>query len=114
MIKTHADIFKYNFFPFSSLFNGCTYHGHIMGACTILPKSANQNTLNFQQQSFGSLALKLEQQIAYYQSENILVNSVWECEFLSKEGPLKESQKVASTRLIPRFGLRGLYKLFSI
>ena len=98
------------------LFGGCEYHGHLTptNSCTILSKFANEDTLNFHQQSYGSLANKLKIQIDYFKSQRISVNHVWECEWLNKYGPLREDQKIPLERLIPREGLRYFLLLFSV
>lgn len=92
----------------SSLFNGCLHHGHLKAfpPCPLLPPTANEETLNFLQQSYGSLAEKLTRQVEYFKSERIKVNSVWECEWLAKFGHLEEEEKAPTDRLIPREGLR--------
>ena len=97
------------------LYSGCCHHGHIgtirpigplSRPCPLLPSTANESTLNFRQQSFGSLFANLNRQINYFTSEKIHVNHVWECEWLELYGPLSDHEKVPSERLIPREGLR--------
>ena len=72
----------------------------------MLPESANEDTLNFRQQSFGSLAEKQNRQLAYYKSENIKTVLVWECEWISKNPDANKIKSPESSRLIPREALR--------
>ena len=101
------------------LFAGCEYHGHLTpeGSCSILPKYANEETLNFHRERYGSLSSKLNLQISHFKSQGMRVNYVWECEWIKKHGPLGKDEKVPLKRLIPRDGLRYIMiikKLFDI